>query len=224
MRLTKLTRLMRFIESTKPINSIKSMQPIKSMRLIKSIKPAESTAPIKSAKKAAFLLLSLMLATNLCALDAERESRNNKLGNWWQIATFHIGSSIDINTPNGGAMGLNIGGSAGWNYIFLSDVDMGARFKYLYSNAYASTHSLGAMLYIHTANDDMFSLALGGGVLFTNQGGQSATGSYVEVGVGLFKFFPVNGDLLYRASFYPASNPLGMSEMVHGIQIVFSLF
>lgn len=205
---------------------IKAIDSIKPMQVIKPMKRAKSAAPIKSAKKAVFLLLSLMLTTKLCALDAERESRNNKFGNWWQLATFHIGSSIDINTPNGGVMRLNIGGSAGWNYIFLSDVDMGVRLKYLYfdGHAYASTHSLGAMLYIHSANNDIFSLALGGGVLFTNQGGQSATGSYMEVGVGYFKFFPVNGDLLYRASFYSASNPLGMSEMVHGIQIVFSLF
>lgn len=161
----------------------------------------------------------------LRALDEKSAMQTNYLGNWWQLASFHLGSSIDLNTPNGGAMGLSIGASAGWNYLFLNDVDIGVRGKYLYSNAYASTHSLGAMLYAHSwgqPNAGLFSFALGGGLLITHTPSDQSAGGYVEVGLAGFKFFPVNVDLLYRASFYPAGNALGMAEMVHGIQIISS--
>lgn len=170
------------------------------------------------------IVCMLLLCKSLCALDLESQTRNNYFGNWWQLATFHIGSSIELNTPSGGAMGLNIGASTGWNYLFHNDIDIGLRAKYLYANTSISTHSFGAMLYVHSwkqPNAGLFSFALGGGMISANRAGHSALGGYVEVGVALFKFFPINGDLLYRASFYPVNNALAMAEMVHGIQIVF---
>lgn len=169
--------------------------------------------------------LSLLLALPLSALDDKTRDRTSYMGNLWQLASFHLGSSIDLNTPSGGAMGLSLGASAGWNYLFLTDVDIGMRGKYLYSSSHASTHSLGAILYVHSwepPNDGLFSFALGGGMLIAHAKGSQALGGYVEVGLAGFKFFPVNVDLLYRASFYPAGNALGMAEMVHGIHIISS--
>lgn len=169
--------------------------------------------------------LLLLLALPLSALDEKTRDRTSYLGNLWQLASFHLGSSIDLNTPSGGAMGLSLGASAGWNYLFLNDVDIGVRGRYLYSGSYASTHALGAILYVHSwnpPNEGLFSFALGGGMLITHTRESQTLGGYVEVGLAGFKFFPVNIDLLYRASFYPVGNALGMAEMVHGIQIISS--
>lgn len=169
----------------------------------------------------------LLLCKSLCALDLESQARNNYFGNWWQLASFHIGSNIDLNTLNGGAMGLNVGASVGWNYLFHSGVDIGLRAKYLYAKTAVSTHSLGAMLYVHSwgkPSAGLFSFALGSGLLVSHWQDRSSFGGYIEMGVALFKFVPVNADLLYRASFYPVNNALAMAEMVHSIQIVFAFF
>ena len=173
------------------------------------------------------VVFACLCGVKLYGLDPQTQARNDYFGNWWQLASFHIGSSIDFNTPNGGAMGINIGASAGKNYVFLNDLDIGVRAKYLYAKTAVSTHSLGAMLYVHSwnkPNAGLFSFALGGGMLAAHRLDSSVFGGYIEVGVALFKFFPVNADLLYCASFYPVNNPLAMAEMTHGIHIVFGFF
>ena len=178
-----------------------------------------------SVKVKTFVFMMMVLFTHLLA---QKPSKLFHYGNLFQVATFHIGTGIDFNVPNGGDMGLILGGSTGWNYLFLSDVDIGLRFKYLYTGTDVATHSVGVIMYAHSwnmPNNGLFSFALGGGMLVASHNLQYDIGGYIELGTAFLKsFFPINGDLLYRASFYPQENPFGMDEMVHSIQIVFGFF
>lgn len=174
-----------------------------------------------------FILIFILFFDKFIALDLDR----NFYGNVLQYATFHIGSATDINTPNNGAQGLILGVSGGMNYIFVNDdsqSDIGLRGKYLFSNAYGNTHSIGFVTYISlpehiTKSGRIFSFIIGGGGAITNVAKKSAGGGYVEFGVSLCKFFPINLDLTYRASFYEEVNALKMSPMVHGINLVFNI-
>lgn len=143
-----------------------------------------------------------------------------------------------------------IGASLGVMYANPEDdreLDYGWRVRYLY--AYSpklrrDTHYIGALLYLHpfpnpyhrfsgaiqTHKDcedrpdgypTPFSFVLGSGAsIVSNHFGQSV-GGYIEMGVAFFKWFPLNAELLYRASFYP-SNPYHLETITHSLQVVFA--
>ena len=175
----------------------------------------------------------------------------------FQFYSFHIGSSTDFGLPHTGIdtqTGINVGFSLGVSYLsFVSGlfrnpyVDFGARFRYLYSDTFAKTHSVGAVFYIHPFQNyrtpfpfsygrepqGYVSLVFGGGGLFSNANVTNLNpnyrynfnGSYVEAGVGLLRLFPfVNVDVLYRASFYgKGAREVGIDSVVHGIYVVFNI-
>lgn len=143
-----------------------------------------------------------------------------------------------------------VGVSAGVMYMNPEDdreLDYGWRVRYLFSHSPqlgANTHYIGAALYLHpfpnpyhrasgaiqTHKDcedkpdgypTPFSFVLGGGLsVQSNPYGQSV-GGYIEGGLALFKWFPLNAELLYRVSFYPSSPYF--ESITQSIQLVFTI-
>ncbi|MBR2494308.1 hypothetical protein [Helicobacter sp.] len=143
-----------------------------------------------------------------------------------------------------------VGASAGVMYMNPEDdreLDYGWRVRYLFSHSPKldrSTHYIGALLYLHpfpnpyhrasgaiqTHKDcedkpdgypTPFSFVLGSGLsVQSNPYGQSV-GGYMESGIALFKWFPLNAELIYRISFYP-SNPY-FESITQSIQLVFTI-
>lgn len=162
-----------------------------------------------------------------------------------QIVSFHIGTNTSI-THN--STGYNLGGSVGWNYLssfynILNGIDhafdIGVRAKYMFNDSVIKSHLVGAELYFHfpcsTTNlfrhaPQPFSLVIGGGAIFAQSLPQTqvlpyteAKGHYVEVGIGLFKYFVINANLLYRISFFP-QNTLGIQPLEHNFLVEFAIF
>lgn len=162
-----------------------------------------------------------------------------------QIVSFHIGTNTSL-THN--FTGYNIGGSVGWNYLssFYGSFngmdhifDMGIRVKYMFNDVKIKSHLIGAELYFHfpysTTNlfrhaPQPISLIIGSGAIFAQslQPTQSlqyeeSNGHYFEVGVGLFKYFVINVNLLYRISFFP-QNTLGIQPIEHNFLVEFAIF
>lgn len=143
-----------------------------------------------------------------------------------------------------------VGISAGVMYMNPEDdreLDYGWRVRYLFSHSaefQANTHYIGALLYLHpfpnpyhrasgalqTHKDcegkpdgypTPFSFVLGSGLsLRSNPYGQSV-GGYIEGGIALFKWFPLNAELLYRISFYPSN--AHFEPITQSIQLVFTI-
>lgn len=160
-----------------------------------------------------------------------------------QIVSFHIGTSTSI-THN--TTGYNLGWSVGWNYLssFYNAFDgidhafdMGVRVKYMFNDTAIKSHLVGTELYLHfpCSTTNLFrhapqpiSLVLGGGAIFAQSNAPNipqgrTNGHYMEVGVGLFKYFVINANLLYRVSFFP-HNPLGFQQVEQSFLVEFSIF
>ncbi|WP_233714254.1 hypothetical protein [Helicobacter trogontum] len=163
-----------------------------------------------------------------------------------QLVSFHIGTSTSINRN---FTGYNLGGSVGWNYLssFYNAFegvdhifDMGIRFKYMFNDSAIKSHLIGTELYFHfpCSTTNLFrhapqpiSLVVGGGAIFAehnttrlqNLSLGETTGYYVEVGIGLFKYFVINANLLYRASFFQ-SNTLNIQPIEHNLLVEFAIF
>lgn len=160
-----------------------------------------------------------------------------------QLFSFHFGTSSSINHNK--ALGYNVGASIGWNYLssFYNTMegidhifDIGIRMKYSFSDATIKTHAIGAEIYLHfpCSTTDLFrnapqpfSLIIGGGSIFVRPENmslqQNLNGGYVEVGVGVFKYFPININFLYRWSFFHA-NSLGIDPVEQSFHVEFAIF
>lgn len=162
-------------------------------------------------------------------------------GNILQMATFHIGADFlnnGLNTTlgkDGKKVAMDIGVSVGWNYFEAEDeeIDFGLRLKYLYTKTSNKTHSVGLVLYLHpytyplTYNSPIIqplSFLLGAG--YTNAQTPYNTnfnGGYIEAGIALFKYFPLNLDIIYRASFYAKNSLSKQSQTTHSVSLLFSI-
>ncbi|WP_304210927.1 hypothetical protein [Helicobacter canis] len=143
-----------------------------------------------------------------------------------------------------------VGASAGVMYMNPEDdreLDYGWRVRYLFSHSpklHRNTHYIGAALYLHpfpnpyhrasgalqTHKDcegkpdgypTPFSFVLGGGLSVQSNAYAQSVGGYVEGGLALFKWFPLNAELLYRISFYPSSPYF--ESITQSIQLVFTI-
>ena len=161
-------------------------------------------------------------------------------GNILQMATFHIGANFLTSRLNN-ALGvdnkkvaMDLGVSVGWNYFEAEDeeIDMGLRLKYLYTKSDYKTHSVGLMAYLHPYTYPIMynspiiqplSFLLGGGYSnSTSPHGASFNGGYVEAGIALFKYFPLNLDIIYRATFYGKKGGVG-AQTAHSISLMFNI-
>ena len=183
-------------------------------------------------------------ADSLFARPPTRPSEKMKFlsGSILQMATFHIGGDFLISRLNSGALGadnkkfaLSLGGSVGWNYFEIEDeeIDYGLRLKYLYTKSDYKTHSVGVIGYLHpytypiTRRNQSFIqplsfLAGGGYITSKSPNGTSIDGGYVEAGFALFKYFPLNLDIIYRASFYGKKSGIG-NQMTHSVSLMFNV-
>lgn len=157
-----------------------------------------------------------------------------------QLISFHVGTNTSITHNH---TGYNIGGSFGWNYLSsfydaLNGIDhifdIGLRAKYMFYDSVVKSHLVGAELYLHfpCSTTDTFrnvpqpiSLVLGSGAIFANtmQHAPHITGHYIEAGIGLFKYFFVNANLLYRVSFFP-QNAIGLERVEQSFVVEFAIF
>ena len=214
---------------------------------------AESSENIKPTNEA---IKSTSEATKPASenIDLNFESSMKGMAMLFQSFSFHIASSTNFGLPHAGIdtqTSANVGFSTGLNYLApllqldAPYVDFGVRFRYLYSNTFARTHSVGAVFYIHPfqnykipflskkrESQGYVSLALGGGGLFLSANvpslGQNYrytfSGSYIEAGVRLLGLSPISVDILYRASFYgEGARELGIDSMAHGVYVVLDI-
>ncbi|MGX2982156.1 hypothetical protein [Helicobacter sp. 23-1045] len=161
-------------------------------------------------------------------------------GNILQMATFHIGANFLTSRLNN-ALGadnkkvaMDLGVSVGWNYFEAEDeeIDMGLRLKYLYTKSDYKTHSVGLVAYLHPYTYPIMynspiiqplSFLLGGGYSnSTSPRGHSFNGGYVEAGVALFKYFPLNLDIIYRATFYGKKGGIG-AQTTHSVSLMINV-
>lgn len=164
-------------------------------------------------------------------------------GSVLQMASFHIGGDFPIAHLNSGALGadkkkygLILGGSVGWNYFEIEDdeLDFGLRIKYNYTKTDYTTHSVGVISYIHPYTYPIMrgshfiqplSFLLGAG--YSNSKapqGHSFDGGYIEAGIALFKYFPLNLDIIYRASLYGKKNGINSSnQLTHSVSLVVNI-
>lgn len=163
-------------------------------------------------------------------------------GNILQMATFHIGANFLNNGLESVGFGrdskkvaMDIGVSVGWNYFEAEDeeIDVGLRLKYLYTKTSNKTHSVGLIMYLHpytyplTYNSPIIqplSFLIGAG--YTNSQtpfNHSFNGGYIEAGIALFKYFPLNLDIIYRASFYAKNQITKQSQTTHSVSLLFSI-
>lgn len=197
--------------------------------------------------KKLFILATLCLfigADSLFARPPTRPSEKMKFlsGSILQMASFHIGGDFLISRLNSGALGadnkkfaMSLGGSVGWNYFEIDDeeIDYGLRIKYLYTKSDYKTHSVGVIGYLHPytypitrKNQSLIqplSFLLGGGYSYAQTPhGHSFSGGYVEAGFALFKYFPLNLDIIYRAGFYGKKSGIG-NQMTHSVSLMFNV-
>lgn len=199
-------------------------------------------------------ILSLLQKTLLFLLIIQNLYAKNYGGNYdWrmigggplQLVSFHIASDTPINSGASGS--YSIGASIGWNYFsalynMLESVehnfDMGLRVKYLASFSNVRSTLLGAELYLHfpASNSDIFlnvpqplSLIMGAGAILPYKDSK-VNGYYLEIGLGVAKFFIINMNLLYRASFFSTDsiNSIGttpaLKPIEHSFHIEFAIF
>ncbi len=163
-----------------------------------------------------------------------------------QLVSFHIGTNTSITHNH---TGYNLGGSFGWNYLSsfynafegIDHVfDMGVRLKYMFNDSIIKSHLVGTEIYFHfpCSTTNLFrhvpqplSLVIGGGAIFAESmlpqsqilSNEKTTGQYIEIGVGLFKYFVINVNLLYRVSFFP-QNTLGIQHIEQNFLLEFAIF
>lgn len=163
-----------------------------------------------------------------------------------QLISFHIGTNTSINHNS---TRYNLGGSVGWNYLssFYNTFkgidhifDMGIRVKYMFNDSTIKSHLVGAELYFHfpCSTTNLFrytpqpiSFIIGSGAIFANNNTihsqnlstKEVTGYYFETGVGLFKYFVINANLLYRLSFFQP-NALNIQPIEHNFLVEFAIF
>ena len=124
------------------------------------------------------------------------------------------------------------GFGGGVDHIF----DMGVRVKYNFNDIGQKSHIVGAELYLHfpCSTTNLFrhmpqplSLIFGGGGIFmypnTESLSSSVNGRYIEVGIGIMKYFVVNVNVLYRWSFFP-NNSIGVLPLEQSFHIEFAIF
>ncbi len=165
-------------------------------------------------------------------------------GNILQMATFHIGANFLTSRLSGAPsqniaadnkkVAMDLGVSVGWNYFEAEDeeIDLGLRLKYLYSKSDYKTHSVGLVGYLHPYTYPIMynspiiqplSFLIGGGYTTSKApNGTSFNGGYVEAGIALFKYFPLNLDIIYRASFYGKKSGIG-AQNTHSVSLMFNI-
>ena len=162
-------------------------------------------------------------------------------GNILQMATLHIGADFLTSRINNNLLGvdnkkvaMDLGVSVGWNYFEAEDeeIDFGLRLKYLYTKSDYKTHSVGLVGYLHPYTYPIIynspviqplSFLVGGGYTTTKApNGISLNGGYVEAGIALFKYFPLNLDIIYRASFYGKKSGIG-ANTTHSVSLMFNI-
>ncbi len=162
-----------------------------------------------------------------------------------QVVSFHIGTTTSFNHN---AVGYNIGGSFGWNYLssfynLLKGIDhvfdVGVRVKYNFSDIGIKSHLIGTEIYLHfpcsTTNifrhvPQPLSFIVGGGGIFAESNIQNiqientkVNGHYIEFGVGILKYFVVNVNLFYRISFFP-QNQINLQPLEQSFHVEFAIF
>ncbi len=154
-------------------------------------------------------------------------------------------------TSKDSVIGGGVGVSMGDTYVTTDDdrnLDYGWRIKYLFLDsgfAKEQSHLVGGSLYLHpfphahytftgaiqthkdceNRNDGYptpFSFVIGSGANFTRNSLGSQVGGYIEMGIAFFKWFPINAEVLYSVSFFPA-NHYFIQEVTHSINIVFTI-
>ena len=179
----------------------------------------------------------------LSARPPTRPSEKMKFisGSILQMVSFHAGGDFLISRLNSGALGadnkrfaLNLGGSVGWNYFEIEDeeIDYGLRLKYNYTKSDYKTHSIGVVGYMHpytypivrnTRFIQPLSFLVGAGYSYSQTPhGHNFSGGYVEAGIALFKYFPLNLDIVYRASLYGAKNGVG-AQTTHSVSLMINI-
>lgn len=158
-----------------------------------------------------------------------------------QVISFQVGTSSSLS--HGGRFNYSIGGSIGWNYLssfynLLDSVqhifDVGLRFKYQFSREPLLSHSIGVETYFHLpfSTTQAFKrvpqplsliLGAGGTLVRPDKTRPYLGGGYVEVGLGLAKFFPINVNLIYRWSFFEAGKQ-AVEPLEQSLHIDFILF
>ncbi len=198
-------------------------------------------------KSQTYYSILCLLCLPVCLLKAQNYGGNYDWrmlgGGPLQIVSFHIGTVTSV--THGGQTGYSIGGSIGWNYLSsfygaLRGVDhifdMGVRVKYNFNDIGQKSHIVGAELYLHfpCSTTNLFrhmpqplSLIFGGGGIFmypnTESLSSSVNGRYIEVGIGIMKYFVVNVNVLYRWSFFP-NNSIGVLPLEQSFHIEFAIF
>ncbi|WP_288644294.1 hypothetical protein [uncultured Helicobacter sp.] len=174
------------------------------------------------------------------SLDFAPNQAPNQISNQPQPNQSSIQTRI-----NGG-----VGASVGVTYVHTDDerdFDFGWRIKYFFLDSRhlnQSRHLIGASLYLHPFpnpyhkwsgaiqthkdcedKDDgfptPFSFVIGSGSVIIDDRAQVSAGGYIEAGIAFFKWFVINGEVLYRASFYPLHNQW---QTTHSINFILNLF
>ena len=170
--------------------------------------------------------------------DKDSENRWDKTslffsGSILQFVSVDLGLKNQINANN---TEVNfIGGiGVGLTYIPIhKHLAVGTRIRYLYHSdgRNIDTHSLGLLAYLHPfpyipykLGFNPISLVFGAGWILCKKELEYANGVYIEAGIALFKFFPVNMEVLYRASFYNQYNSFKINNITHSVNVVFSIF
>lgn len=149
-----------------------------------------------------------------------------------------------------------VGTSLGLNYMNPDNerrFDYGWRIAYAYMRTPSikrDSHLIGASIYLHpepnpyhrflgaiwTHKDCQglpdgyptpFSFVLGAGAILSSNPYGDAQGSYIQIGIAFFKWFALNAEIIYRASFYPSSQALKerhFEEITHSLNVVFNIF
>lgn len=189
------------------------------------------------------LLCAIFSIDSLVAANYTRPSEKMKFlyGSILQMASFHIGGNFLVSRLNSGAFGadskkfaMDLGGSFGWNYFEIDDdeIDFGLRLKYIYTKSDYKTHGVGFITYIHPHTYPILRnsrviqpLSFLAGAGYTNTKtpqGISFNGGYVEAGIALFKYFPLNIDIIYRASLYGKNGGLG-NQITHSVSLMLNV-
>ena len=160
----------------------------------------------------------------------------------------------NANATKDSRLNWGIGTSLGLNYMNPDNerrFDYGWRIAYAYMHTPSikrSSHLIGASIYLHpepnpyhrflgavwTHKDCQglpdgyptpFSFVLGAGAILSSNQYGSAQGGYIQIGIAFFKWFPLNAEIIYRASFYPPSaKERYFEEITHSLNFVFNIF
>lgn len=195
------------------------------------------------------LFVSLSKAIPVCQSYSELQKIWG--GNIMQLISLQAAMSVDFSSPKNNRIGGGAGVSLGMSYAHTDDereVDFGWRIKYLFLDSGAfkqQNHFIGASFYIHPFpnpyhkwsgaiqthkdcenKDDgyptPFSFVIGGGATITHNTFGNANGGYIEAGIALFKWFPINGEILYRLSIFP-QNRFSIQGFQHSINFVLNI-